>query len=38
MKRKQPENEAEPCNKENQLAWTKEVIFKKINGGEYGIN
>ena len=37
---KQSENETEPCNKENQLAWTKEVIKKHFffNGGEYGIN
>ena len=36
--RKQLENETEPCNKENQLAWTKGVVKTFFNGGEYGIN
>ena len=26
--KKHSENETEPCNKENQLAWTKEVVKK----------
>ena len=28
MIRKQSQNEKEPCNKENQLAWTKEIVKK----------
>ena len=38
MIRKQSEKETKPCDKENSMAWTKEVIKTVCNVSEYGIN